>query len=141
MDLLLSTPNLSIAELRKVLSDNDVKDTSTSKPELLQLVSDTLLTKMMLDELQEESAKELQEAEELSKLVEQERVSQEQAQRQQLRLKQDQEYQETIHIDTTSDSLPLNIDVCESSQTIDTTVNDGGLSPESLRAIRINRFE
>ena len=141
MDQLLSLPNLSIAELRKVLSDNDVKDTSTSKPELLQLVSDTLLTKMMLDELQQEAAKELQEAEELSKLVEQERISQEQAHRQQLRLKQDQEYLETIHIDTTSDSLPLNIDVCESSQTIDTTVNDGDLSPESLRAISINRFD
>jgi len=138
MDQLLSIPMLSIAELKKVLSDNDVKDNSTSRPELIQLVSDTLLTNMMLDELQEESAKELQEAEELSKIAEKERLARES----ELRLKQDQEYQESIQFDSLEEFTPIsNINVYESPHTINTTVNDGDLSPNSLRAARIKRFE
>ena len=141
MDQLLSIPSLSIAELKKVLSDNDIKDTSTSRPELIQLVSDTLLTNMMLDELQEESAKELQEAEELSQIAEQERATQEREQRQQLQQQQDQEYQESAHLDSLEGFTPIsNINVYESPHTINTTVNDGGLSPNSLRAARIERF-
>jgi len=138
MDQLLSIPNLSIAELKKVLSDNDVKDISTSRPELIQLVSDTLLTNMMLDELQEESAKELQEAEELSRIAEQERLTQEREQRQQLQQQQDQEYQESVHLDSLEEFTPIsNIDVYEGPSTI----SDGDLSPDSLRAARIERFE
>jgi hypothetical protein len=138
MDQLLSIPTLSIAELRKVLSDNDINDTSTSRPELIQLVSDTILTNMMLDELQQESAKELQEAEELSKVVEQERVDRERA----LRQHQDQEYQESVHLDSLTDFTPTsNVDVYESPVPISTTCNSGDLSPDSLRAARIERFE
>ena len=133
MDLLLSIPSLSIAELKKVLSDNDIKDTSTSRPELIQLVSDTLLTQMMLDELQEESLKELQEAEDLSKVVERERATREREQRQQLQQQQDQEYQASVHLDSLTDFT--------STEESSPSVNDGGLSPNSLRAARIERFE
>ena len=138
MDQLLSIPRLSIAELKKVLSDNDIKDTSTSRSELVQLVSDTLLTNMMLDELQEESAKELQAVEDVSKIAEQERVTHEREQRQQLQQQQDQEYQESVRFDSLEETMPINyIDIYEGSH----TSNDGDLSPNSLRAARIERFE
>jgi len=50
MEQLLSISTLSIAELRKILSDNEIVDTSQSKSDLLQQVTETLLTKIYLDE-------------------------------------------------------------------------------------------
>ena len=70
MDQLLTIPNLSIAELRKILQDNDVSEQGiTCKEDLQGLVSDTLLTKMMIDELQENAENEYRETQLFSKTL------------------------------------------------------------------------
>ena len=96
MDQLLTIPTLSIAELRKILSDNAVQDTSESKEELQSIASETLLTKMMIDQLQEESDKEYQESIEVSQSIERSRIAKEQQEREQVRLEQEQEYEDCL---------------------------------------------
>jgi len=54
MDLLDTIPTLSIAELRKVLKDNDVRETGSSKEELKEQVSQVLLTNIMVQEMMEQ---------------------------------------------------------------------------------------
>lgn len=54
MDILERLPTLSIAELRKVLKDNDIKHTSQSKEDLIQQVTEFCLTKITMDELVQE---------------------------------------------------------------------------------------
>ena len=51
MDTLESIPNMSIAELRKVLSDNDVIDTSQNREELIQQVSQVFETNLLIERL------------------------------------------------------------------------------------------
>jgi len=55
MDILDTLPTLSIAELRKVLMDNDIKESSgtDSKEDLIHQVSDILLTNMMIKDTME----------------------------------------------------------------------------------------
>ena len=55
MDILDTLPTLSIAELRKVLMDNDIKEFSgtNSKEDLIHQVSDILLTNMMIKDTME----------------------------------------------------------------------------------------
>ena len=53
MDQLSNLHNLSLAELRKILSDNDVKETSSSKESLINQVSEVLLTNMMIQDMME----------------------------------------------------------------------------------------
>jgi len=99
MDQLVTVPTLSIAELRKILSDNEVHDTSESKEDLQQLVLDTLLTKLMLHQLQDEGEKDYRESIETSRLLEQSRVSKELQEREHIRLEQEQEYAESVKQD------------------------------------------
>ena len=95
MDILESLPTLSIAELRKVLSDNDIKDTSQSKGDLVQQVTEYCLTKIAMDELEQESVYEHQESVELSRGIEESRV---QADRELLDTQQ-QEYERCLEDD------------------------------------------
>jgi hypothetical protein len=116
MDLLLSIPSMSIAELRKVLSDNDVVETSMdnqTKEGLLEQVKDTLLTQLMIDQLDES----VDDAVELSRSIEASKKSKEIYDSNQLRLEQEIEYAEALKQDM--DSEP---------------------SPKTLRARRLQRF-
>ena len=48
MDTLMNIHDMSIGELRKILKDYDVKETSTSKDELIMQVTDVLLTELTI---------------------------------------------------------------------------------------------
>ena len=48
MDTLMNIHGMSIGELRKILKDYDVKETSTSKDELIMQVTDVLLTELTI---------------------------------------------------------------------------------------------
>ena len=137
MDQLLTIPTLSIAELRKILSDNEVKDTSESKEELQTIVSDTLLTKMMINQLQEESDKEYLESVELSQSMERSRLAKEQEERDSLLQEQELEYEDSVHQDLvdTGDDEGTGVDITD-----DTDDTDEPLSPNSIRQKRLNYF-
>ena len=53
MDQLTKINSLSIAELRKILKDNDVKETSSDKEGLVYQVTDVLLTNMAIQDMME----------------------------------------------------------------------------------------
>ena len=53
MDKLTKINSLSIAELRKILKDNDVKETSTDKEGLIYQATDILLTNMAIQDMME----------------------------------------------------------------------------------------
>ena len=53
MDTLLDVHNKSISELRQILKDNDVKETSTNKDELVMQVTEVLLTELTIHEIME----------------------------------------------------------------------------------------
>jgi hypothetical protein len=127
MDILESLPTLSIAELRKVLTDNDIKDTSQSKGDLVQQVTEFCLTKIAMDELEQESVNEHQESIELSRGIEASRI---QADRELLDTQQ-QEYEQCLQEDILSD---------ESDNVSEPVREDRELSPEELREIRLQRF-
>lgn len=141
MDQLGLIPALSIAELRKILVDNDIQDTSSSKEELMQLVSDTLLTKIMLDQLQEESNKELMEATAFSKSLEQSRVDTKLEDDRRLRKQQDLDYADTVQIDTCVVAPPVEGTSVEGTSVEETASLSGNLSPTSLRAARLQYYE
>ena len=128
MNQLEIIPTLSIAELRKILSDNDVQYTSGSKEELLEVVSDTLLTKMMINQLQEESDKEYQESVELSQSMERSRLDKEQGDRDDLLLKQEIEYEECVQQDLVEKES-------------DVEITDEPLSLNSIRQKRLDYFK
>jgi len=48
MDTLMNIHDMGIGELRKILKDYDVKETSTSKDELIMQVTDVLLTELTI---------------------------------------------------------------------------------------------
>ena len=136
MDQLLTIPNLSIAELRKILQDNDVSEQGiTCKEDLRGLVSDTLLTKMMIDELQENAESEYRETQRFSKMLEESKLSKEQLDREQLRLEQEKEYCEAVESDLVTDPPKLSLeDAVESELVTDE------LSLEDLRNKRLQHF-
>jgi len=53
MDQLTKVYSLSIAELRKILKDNDVKETSSDKEGLVYQATDVLLTNMAIQDMME----------------------------------------------------------------------------------------
>ena len=53
MDQLTKVNSLSIAELRKILKDNDVKETASNKEGLVYQVTDVLLTSMAIQDIME----------------------------------------------------------------------------------------
>ena len=54
MELLSTIHTMSIAELRKVLQDNNIIESASSKEELQQQVGETLLSNMMMQEMMEQ---------------------------------------------------------------------------------------
>jgi len=127
MDQLLTISTLSIAELRKILSDNAVQDTSKSRDELQAIVSDTLLTKMMINQFQEESEKEYLESVELSQSMDRSRLVAEQQERSIVLLEQEREYEEGVQQD-----------LMKAESDVDITSEP--LSPGSLRQKRLDYF-
>ena len=53
MDQLTKINSLSIAELRKILKDNDVKETASDKEALIYQATDVLLTNMAIQNMME----------------------------------------------------------------------------------------
>jgi hypothetical protein len=53
MEQLTNINSLRIAELRKILKDNDVKETSSDKEGLINQVTDVLLTNMEIQDMME----------------------------------------------------------------------------------------
>ena len=53
MDQLTKINSMSIAELRKILKDNDVKETSSDKEGLVYQATDVLLTNMAIQDMME----------------------------------------------------------------------------------------
>ena len=101
MEQLDKIHNLSIAELRKILSDNDVKETNIEdKSELIELVVNTVLSTMMIDQLEKESETEYTESLEVSQSIEASRKSKEQCERKTVLDEQEQEYEEAVKQDT-----------------------------------------
>lgn len=99
MELLSSIDTMSLAELRKILRDNDVKETCSSKKELMLQVSDVLQTNMMIHELLSETSEshEPQECKESSDSLSS-------SERDSLRDQQDKEYQESLQMDLAKQS-------------------------------------
>ena len=131
MDILESLSTLSIAELRKVLTDNDIKDTSQSKGDLVQQVTEFCLTKITMDELEQESVYEHQESVELSRGIEASRV---QADRELLDTQQ-QEYERCLEDDAVANIVDDII-----SETVSEISEDRELTPEEVREKRLQRF-
>ena len=101
MEQLDKIHNLSIAELRKILSDNDVKETNIEdKSELIELVVNTVLSTMMINQLEKESETEYTESLEVSKSIEASRKSKEQCERKVVQDEQEQENEEAVKQDT-----------------------------------------
>lgn len=133
MDQLSNLPNLSLAELRKILTDNDVKETSSSKESLMNQVSEVLLTNMMIQDMMETETN-LTEQSVKSPPVKDERTL--------LREQQDREYQASIAIDYKTDK---NGDyLIEQPDQMDKDavqyVGFEELSPRSLRAKRMEFY-
>ena len=133
MDQLSNLPNLSLAELRKILTDNDVKETSSSKESLMNQVSEVLLTNMMIQDMMET---------ETSQTKQRVKPSPVKDERTLLREQQDREYQESIAIDYKTDK---NGDyLIEQPDQMDKDavqyVGFEELSPRSLRAKRMEFY-
>ena len=138
MDQLSNLHNLSLAELRKILSDNDVKETSSSKESLMNQVSEVLLTNMMIQDMMEAETTQI-ETKQTDQRVKPPPVKDE---RTLLREQQDREYQASIAIDYQTDK---NGDyLIEQPEQMDKdTVQCVGfeeLSPRSLRAKRMEFY-
>ena len=58
MELLSTIHTMSIAELRKVLQDNNVVESASSKEELQQQVGETLLSNMMMQDMMTQDVEE-----------------------------------------------------------------------------------
>jgi len=145
MNILENLPTLSIAELRKVLSDNDIKDTSQSKGDLVQQVTEYCLTKITIDEIEQEIHNEHQESIELSRGIEDSRI---QADRELLDIQQ-QEYERCLQNDLVSNIVndivsEIEEEISEGRELTpegrELTPEGRELTPEEVREIRLQRF-
>jgi len=130
MDILKTLHNLSIAELRKVLQDNDIKDTSQSKGDLVQQVTEFCLTKITMDELNQEQKYEHQESIEFSKGIEASRIH---ADRELLDIQQ-REYEQCLEYDLHNDVGDIVEELTESLS------EEKELTTDEIREIRLQRF-
>lgn len=133
MDQLSNLHNLSLAELRKILSDNDVKEISSSKESLMNQVSEVILTNMIIQDMMETETN-LTEQRIKPPPVKDERTL--------LREQQDREYQESLAFDYQTDK---NGDyLIEQPEQMDKDavqyVGFEELSPRSLRAKRMEFY-
>ena len=133
MDQLSNLPNHSLAELRKILSDNDIKEISSSKESLMNQVSEILLTNMMIQDMMET---------EINKAEQRVNSPPVKDERSLLREQQDREYQESLVFDYQTDKNGNYL--IEQPEQIDKDavhyVGFEELSPRSLRAKRIEYY-
>ena len=130
MDQLLTIPNLSIAELRKILQDNDIKDTSQSKEDLVQQVTEFCLTTIAMDELNQEQEYEHKESIELSKGIEASRIHADR----ELLDNQQREYEQCLEYDLHNDVGDIVEELTESLS------EEKELTTDEIREIRLKRF-
>ena len=126
MELLSSIDTMSLAELRKILRDNDVKETCSSKKELILQVSDVLQTNMMIHDLLSET-KESPNCKESSDPLSDSLSDSQPSERDSLRDQQDKEYQESIQLDLAKQSQQV--------ESIEELTEE--LTAEDLRAKRL----
>ena len=119
---------LSLAELRKILTDNGVKDTSTSKEELVDLVVNVVETNSLIEKMMNEEV-DLQEPrllEQVEPIPDPRTLEREQ---------QDLEYQRSLQQDVKNSYA-----VTKDGEYIIQQPEFEELSPRSLRAKRIAHF-
>jgi hypothetical protein len=112
----METSSLSLAELRKILTDNDVKDTSNSKEELVELVLNVVETNSLIEQMMDEEV-------ESEPTPDPRTIEREQ---------QDQEYQRSLQQDVKNSYAFSN-----SGEYIIKQPEFEELSPRSLRAKRV----
>ena len=120
MDILSSLHTQSISELRKILKDNNVKEISKSKEELLQQVTEVVLTSLMIQEMMEK--------EDTTHISIPKNVCT------QLREEQDREYEECLK----NDILATTDNTTHTEETSRIIFEE--LSPKSLREKRLTYF-
>ena len=133
MDQLSNLHNLSLAELRKILSDNDVKETSSSKESLINQVSEVLLTNMMIQDMMETETNQIEQKIKPPPVKDERTL---------LREQQDREYQESLAFDYQTDKNG-NYIIEQPEQMNKDAVQYVGfeeLSPRSLRAKRMEFY-
>jgi len=134
MDHFENIHTMSIAELRKFLSDNEVSVTSESKEELIEQVSNVIQTNMIIESLMQQDIDSFQTG---SSLKTKERDPQTLE-----REKQDVEYYESLQNDLQfTSSGDYIIEQPEQSTIDDFSELEEPLSPNSLRHIRLLRFD
>ena len=127
MELLSTIHTMSIAELRKVLQDNNVVESASSKEELQQQVGETLLSNMMMQEMMENDV----EVNEPSKNPQKDSRTLEREQ-------QDKEYQQALFFDERGKYIikqPQQMDQFTEEPIFEE------LSPQSLRKKRMQYYQ
>jgi hypothetical protein len=119
MDQLTKINSLSIAELRKILKDNDVKETSSDKEGLIYQATDVLLTNMAIQDFMECETPTIQKNINEYTIPDPDTI---------LREQQDREYEECLEIDEKVMEEPI-------KETFDE------LSPSSLREKRLAYYQ
>jgi hypothetical protein len=121
----MDSSTLSLAELRKILTDNGVKDTSSSKEELVELVVNVVETNSLIEQMMHEEV-ELQEPDPITDPIPDPRTLE--------REQQDLEYQRSLQHDV------KNSYASKDGEYIIQQPEFEELSPRSLRAKRIAHF-
>ena len=127
MELLSSIHTMSIAELRKVLQDNNIIESASSKEELQQQVGETLLSNMMMQEMMEQDL----EVREQPKTPQKDPRTLEREQ-------QDKEYEQALFFDEQGDYIikqPQQMDQFTEEPIFEE------LSPQSLRKKRMQYYQ
>jgi hypothetical protein len=117
MELLSTVHTMSIAELRKILKDNNVQETSSSKEQLIHQVGEVLLTNMMIQETT--------------------RVTEEKYPKTIERELQDEEYRKALFLDEYG-NMPIK-EVKQMDQFTQEPIFEE-LSPKSLREARVSYY-
>ncbi len=127
MELLSTIHTMSIAELRKVLQDNNVVESASSKEELQQQVGETLLSNMMMQEMMDQDV----EVDEPSNIPQKDSRTLEREQ-------QDKEYQQALFLDERGNYIikqPQQMDQFTEEPIFEE------LSPQSLRKKRMQYYQ
>lgn len=123
MEQLTNINSLSIAELRKILKDNDVKETSSDKEGLIYQVTDVLLTNMEIQDMMEYDINPFEKTINENVLTDPNTI---------LREEQDREYKKCLEIDEQVEKVK---DVTTTKETFEE------LSPTSLREKRLAFYQ
>ena len=125
MDQLTNINSLSIAELRKILKDNGVRETSSDKEGLIYQVTDVLLTNMEIQDMMEYDINPFEKTINENVLTDPNTI---------LREEQDREYRECLEIDK-------KFEIDEKVKEDSTKAMFEELSPMSLREKRLAFYQ